>query len=73
LSPTHFAAPKPFGPIINGEDIFEKSVRDSLAAVGVEVTFIDDWSMYHVNDGEVHCGTNTIRTTSGAAAWWEAL
>lgn len=73
LSPTHFAAPKPFGPVIDGEDIFEKAFRDSLAAEGIEVTFIDDWDLYHVNDGEVHCGTNTSRETTGASTWWEAL
>lgn len=73
LSPTHFAAPKPFGPIIDGEDIFEKAFRDSLAGEGIEVTFIDDWDLYHVNDGEVHCGTNTSRETTGASTWWEAL
>lgn len=73
LSDTHFAAPKPFGPVIDGEDIFERSLQGSLGKEGIEVTFLDDWSLYHVNDGEVHCGTNAIRQTSGAAAWWEAL
>jgi protein-arginine deiminase len=73
LSPTHFVAPRPYGPILDGEDIFEKPLRDALAAEGIEVTYIDDWSLYHVNEGEVHCGSNATRETSAAQTWWEAL
>ncbi|WUO34737.1 protein-arginine deiminase domain-containing protein [Streptomyces sp. NBC_00286] len=32
------------------------------------MSYIDDWYTYHLGQGEVHCGTNTLRDTS--AAWW---
>jgi protein-arginine deiminase len=31
--------------------------------------YVDDWNVYHMGLGEVHCGTNTRRTPAGA--WWE--
>jgi protein-arginine deiminase len=34
-----------------------------------KVVFVDDWSVYHMGLGEVHCGSNTIRTPS--VNWWE--
>jgi hypothetical protein len=36
---------------------------------GVETVFTDDWSTYHMQLGEVHCGTNVLRTP--IANWWE--
>jgi protein-arginine deiminase len=30
---------------------------------------VDDWNAYHLLWGEVHCGTNTVRTPT--ANWWE--
>ena len=37
---------------------------DSIGTV-----FLDDWSVYHMGLGEVHCGTNVKRRA--ANAWWE--
>ena len=34
----------------------------------VDVVFVDDWSVYHMGLGEVHCGSNTIREPMGE--WW---
>lgn len=35
--------------------------------------FLDDWDWYHRALGEVHCGTNVIRTPSETyQRWWEA-
>jgi hypothetical protein len=36
---------------------------------GLESVFIDDWYTYHMALGEVHCGTNVLRTP--IANWWE--
>ncbi len=33
------------------------------------VHFVDNWRVYHLNLGEVHCGTNVQRTP--IANWWE--
>ncbi|MEC9390734.1 MAG: protein-arginine deiminase family protein, partial [Myxococcota bacterium] len=30
--------------------------------------FVDDWSVYHMGLGEVHCGTNVERETNNE--WW---
>jgi protein-arginine deiminase len=71
LSPTHFVAPDPHGPVVNGEDIFQKAMRDALTPYGITVHFAEDWDTYHRNLGEVHCGTNSVRQVP-AAKWWES-
>ncbi len=35
------------------------------------VVFIDTW-WYHLGNGEIHCGTNVIRTIP-SDPWWEKL
>jgi protein-arginine deiminase len=66
----HCIVPKPFGPVVGGVDQFEKDVQDKLTPLGLTVNFLDCWHEYHVNLGEVHCGTNTLRAPT-AAPWWE--
>jgi protein-arginine deiminase len=84
--------PKPFGPWIedptdladHGYDLFERDLRQKIAAIvgGPTCKFIDDWNDYHVALGEIHCGTNELRTPyNGQAAfgnaryanWWTAV
>jgi hypothetical protein len=65
-------APKPFGPQAAGVDLFERSYSATLAACGLTVTFVDDWETYHLLQGEVHCGTNTLRTPAAKTKWWNA-
>ncbi len=36
----------------------------------LELHFLDNWETYHLMWGEVHCGTNILRTPS-ALNWWE--
>lgn len=36
-----------------------------------DVVFVDDWSVYHMGLGEVHCGTNVIRTPT--EGWWRTI
>jgi protein-arginine deiminase len=66
----HCIIPKPFGPVVAGIDLFEKDVRDKLAPLGLVVSFLDCWDEYHVNLGEVHCATNTLRMAPNPP-WWE--
>jgi protein-arginine deiminase len=66
----HCIVPKPFGPVVGGVDQFEKDVQDKLTPLGLTVNFLDCWDEYHVNLGEVHCGTNTLRAPT-TARWWE--
>ena len=38
---------------------------------GENIHFIDDWDVYHVQSGEVHCGTNLRRANSAPDNWWD--
>jgi protein-arginine deiminase len=71
ISDTHFGAPDPHGPIINGKDIFKDAFTQALAPLGITVDYIEDWDEYHVGVGEVHCGTNSSRAIPDAK-WWES-
>jgi hypothetical protein len=60
-------------PFIRGEDV-DQSADPMIAAVralmppSVEAVFLDDWFVYHMGLGEVHCGTNVTRAP--LADWW---
>ena len=71
LSDTHFVAPDPHGPEIEGKDPFKDVMSTKLAAVGVTVHFAEDWDLYHRAMGEIHCGTNATRAVP-TAKWWES-
>jgi protein-arginine deiminase len=68
-----FAAPKPNGPVVNGVDVFEAQLKQALAPHGVSAYFVRDWYLYHILDGEVHCGSNTTRAVPATTNWWESL
>jgi len=73
LSDTTFGAPKPHGPNIGGQDIFEAQLAEAFAPYEVKVFFIENWNLYHRLSGEVHCGTNTTRVVPDADRWWESM
>ena len=50
------------------EDPFIAYVEDMMPE-DIDFHFVDDWSIYHMALGEVHCGSNSTRTPSGN--WWE--
>jgi len=64
-----FIAPDPFGPVDGSVDRFKEPVDAALGAIGLTVDYVDDWYPYHEWWGEVHCGTNAVRTPS-ATLWW---
>uniref|UniRef100_H0XBE7 Protein-arginine deiminase n=2 Tax=Otolemur garnettii TaxID=30611 RepID=H0XBE7_OTOGA len=68
----HLGIPKPFGPIINGHCCLEKKVRSLLEPLGLHCTFIDDFTPYHMQHGEVHCGTN-VRRKPFSFKWWNMV
>ncbi|UUA07257.1 MULTISPECIES: protein-arginine deiminase domain-containing protein [Streptomyces] len=68
LGRDRYLAPRQWGPVIAGKDIFTEAVNAVYTKVGMKVSYIDDWYTYHLGMGEVHCGTNTLREASGA--WW---
>jgi protein-arginine deiminase len=58
-----------FGPEVGGVDLFEDDVQTKLSSLGLTVHFIDDWYLYHLQEGEVHCGTNAMRHET-IHPWW---
>lgn len=70
ISPTVFGPPDPHGPIINGKDLFKAQLEAALAPYQVQVRWVEDWDLYHLGHGEVHCGSNAARELP-AARWWE--
>ncbi|XP_042335219.1 protein-arginine deiminase type-3-like [Sceloporus undulatus] len=65
----HLGIPKPFGPILQDQCCLEEEVRCLLEPLGLSCVFIDDFKTYHVNLGEVHCGTN-VRRKPFTFKWW---
>lgn len=43
---------------------------EGLLPEGLEFHWLDDWDLYHIMLGEVHCGSNTVRTPIDD--WWTA-
>jgi len=61
--------PRQFGPL-NGTatDFYETSI---VNAVTQPVLFVDDFTYYHSNTGEVHCGSNVKHSFPAAGKeWW---
>jgi len=71
IDPTHYAAPDPHGPVIDGKDLMKVAVEKALEPYGAKVFWVEDWDTYHRNAGEVHCGSNLFRVIP-SAKWWEA-
>ncbi|MEV6400737.1 protein-arginine deiminase domain-containing protein [Streptomyces sp. NPDC051907] len=69
LGRDRYLAPKQWGPVIGGKDVFTAAVNAAYTRAGMKVSYLDDWYTYHLGQGEVHCGTNTLRDASGA--WWK--
>ncbi|MCK8438439.1 hypothetical protein G3I77_37175 [Streptomyces sp. D2-8] len=69
LSRDRYLAPRQWGPVIGGKDVFTEAVTAAYTGAGMKVSYVDDWYTYHLGMGEIHCGTNTLRDAS--AAWWK--
>ena len=42
----------------------------SIFPSDIDLVFLDDWAVYHMGLGEVHCGSNVMRTAP-TNNWWE--
>ncbi|KAB1140573.1 hypothetical protein F7R91_35405 [Streptomyces luteolifulvus] len=69
LGKDRYLAPKQWGPVIGGKDIFTEAVNSVYRSAGMRISYIDDYETYHLGMGEVHCGTNTLRDIS--SPWWK--
>jgi protein-arginine deiminase len=70
LNAGRYVAPKTYGPVVNGKDIFATAIDKAFAGIGYQVTYADDLTSVHVSEGELHCATNTLRATP-AKGWWQ--
>ena len=39
---------------------FDEYLENELQKYGIKILWVNDWD-YHVQDGDIHCGTNEIR------------
>jgi len=63
--------PKPFGPVCANTYLFEHYIQTKLQALGMNVTFLNDWEAFHIREGEIHCGTNQIpQPLPPGREWW---
>ncbi len=68
----HLLMAEPFGPDVNGVDPFKYDLDARLGPLGLTTHYVDDWDTYHRNNGDVHCGTNTVRVIPDGERWWES-
>ncbi|MFI5728829.1 protein-arginine deiminase family protein [Kribbella sp. NPDC051587] len=69
LNAGHYIAPKPFGPVLGGKDVFADAISKAFRTIGYQVTYVNDLTSTHVSEGEIHCATNTLRD-SLTNRWW---
>lgn len=69
LNAGHYVAPKPYGPVVNGKDLFTEAINKAFARIGYQMTYANDLTSTHVSEGELHCATNTLRD-SLTNRWW---
>ncbi len=69
---SHVVVAKQYGPAPSGTDLFEQDITGKLGALGLTVHYVDDWATYHDALGEVHCGSNVLRTPPATPRWWES-
>ncbi|MDU0968384.1 MAG: protein-arginine deiminase family protein [Actinomycetaceae bacterium] len=63
MKKNEFIAPKQWGPMIDGHDVFADAVTKAYKDAGVTVKFVNTYNVLYVHGGEVHCGTNALRET----------
>ena len=69
LNAGRYVAPKPFGPVVNGKDVFATAISKAFKGIGYEVAYANELTSVHVSEGEIHCATNTLRDSLGQR-WW---
>ncbi|KAH0601209.1 hypothetical protein MHUMG1_00081 [Metarhizium humberi] len=63
-----YLSPQPFGPLVDGSDIFVEAIRQAFGKVGVNVTFFENWVIQHVRDGGIERAVNVERDIF--QKWW---
>jgi protein-arginine deiminase len=71
LNAGRYVAPKPFGPVVNGKDVFATAISKAFAGIGYQVAYANELTSVHVSEGEIHCASNTLRDSLAAdQRWW---
>jgi protein-arginine deiminase len=70
----YFAVPDPEGPRLGNVDQWQLATTNAIMALtngtpAFDVRYYDVFNSYHRLLGELHCGTNTVRTPP-AGNWW---
>lgn len=52
-------------------DPFRIWTDEEMIPANIGVTYIDDWDVYHLRDGEVHCSSNEKRQIPTQYRWWD--
>ena len=67
---THVFIPDPYFRTNTASQAGDPFIADFAARMPGDLTlhFVDNWDVYHLGLGEVHCGTNVQRTPQ--AQWW---
>jgi hypothetical protein len=65
-----FIAPNPFLHNATNRDPFQ-IYFNSVVPKGLTVKYIDDWDVYHLLEGEVHCSSNDKRVKPLETVWWK--
>lgn len=63
--------PRAHGPVINGQDAVETDMTQRMLTVGITAKYAEQWDLLHAQEGEVHCGTNALRSIPTNTLWWE--
>ncbi len=68
--PVDLFIPDPFFRTVENDQSSDPFIDAFTAAMpeGMELHYVDNWDVYHLGLGEVHCGTNVLRTPAGD--WW---
>ena len=68
--PVDLFIPDPFFRTVEGDQSSDPLIEAFTAAMpdGLELHYVDNWDVYHLALGEVHCGTNVLRAPQGE--WW---
>lgn len=54
--------PEQQGPRIGGRDVYGDAVAAAYAKAGLTVSFVNDYDLLHRGGGNIHCGTNALRS-----------
>ncbi len=71
LDRNEVAVAKQHGPLVNGIDVFERSILQAFKKSGLKVRWVEDYVQAHGGSGEIHCQSNVLRAPGAFSEWWK--